>query len=269
MTTVKDAPSEALPAAALTSVAALGEGLALVPGVRVERLVDGMVRLYRGRRGIALGRLAPAIDPLVDLLAAGACTEELLTEQVLRVGPELRLLDLHLLLQRLRSGGWLDRILTFDGAPVLTVRPISPHLPEPIRRDAAEQTRVKMSRFTVLRADGDNLLVESPLAHVELVLHDPRVLAVIHDITTRAASSGHLLVPPGLRDAVMATLLEYSFATDGDGEDDFTHVMWAPHELWFHARSRASSRRAHAALSFDTGFAGSVSARSTDSASIA
>jgi SagB-type dehydrogenase family enzyme len=96
-----------------------------------------------------------------------------------------------------------------------------------------------MSRFTVLRADGDNLLVESPLAHVELVLHDPRVLAVMHDITTRAASSGHVLVPPGLRDAVMATLLEYSFATDRAGEDDFTHVMWAPHELWFHARSRA------------------------------
>jgi SagB-type dehydrogenase family enzyme len=228
--------------------ASVGEGLALVPGVRVERLVDGMVRLYRGRRGIALGRLDPAIDPLVDLLASGSCTEELLTEQVLRVGPELRLLDLQLLLQRLRSGGWLDSILTFDGEPVLTVRPVSPppaeparpaEPAEPARRDAPTQGQLRMSRFTVLRADGDDLLVESPLAHVELVLHDPRALTVIYGITTPTASPGHELVPAELRNAVMTILLEHSFATDHDGEDDFTHVMWAPHELWFHARSRA------------------------------
>jgi SagB-type dehydrogenase family enzyme len=225
-TTVKVAP------------AGVGEGLALVPGVRVERLVDGMVRLYRGRRGIAVGRLDPAIDPLVDLLATSVCTEELLTEQVLRSGPELRLLDLHLLLARLRSAGWLDRVLTFDGMPVLTVRPVSPHFVEPGRPDALKRGQVRMSRFTVLRADGDDLLVESPLAHVALVLHDPRALTVIHDLTTGGASCGQALVPAELRDAVTATLVEHSFAANREGEEDFTHLMWAPHELWFHARSR-------------------------------
>lgn len=216
-----------------------GEGFALRPGVRVERLADGTARLSRGRRGIALGRLDPAIDPLVDLLATSICTEELLTEQVLQVGPELRLLDLHLLLQRLRSGGWLDRIVTFDGMPVLTVRPVSPHSAEPGARDVVKRGQVRMSRFTVLRADGRDLLVESPLAHVELVLHDLRALAVIYDLTSHGASCDRALVPRELRDAVTAILLEHSFATDREAEEGFNHVMWAPHELWFHARSRA------------------------------
>lgn len=226
-------------------VPGLGEGLALPPGVRVERLADGTVRLFRERRGIALGRLDPAIDQLVDLLATSVCTEELLTEQVLRAGTELRLLDLHLLLRRLRSGGWLDRILTFENTPVLTVRPVSPHSPVspdstgPGRRDAVKQGQLRMSRFTVLRADGGGLLVESPLAHVELVLHDLRALAVIYDLTNSGACSGHALVPTELRDAVTAILLQHSFATDREGEECFTRVMWAPHELWFHARSRA------------------------------
>jgi SagB-type dehydrogenase family enzyme len=220
----------------VTVVPGLGEGLALPPGVRVERLADGTVRLFGARRGIALGRLDPAIDRLVDLLATSVCTEELLTEQVLRAGTELRLLDLHLLLQRLRSGGWLDRVLTFDGEPVLTVRPVSPHSVSP---HSVSPRQVKMSRFTVLRADGNDMLVESPLAHVQLVLHDLRALAVIYDLTSRGASCGQVLVPGELRDAVTATLVEHSFATDREQEEGFTHVMWAPHELWFHARSRA------------------------------
>lgn len=218
--------------------AGLGEWLTLLPRTRVDRLVDGTVRLFRGRRGIGLGRLDPAIDPLVDLLASGLCTEELLTDQVLRTGPELRLLDLHLLLARLRSSGWLDRILTFDSVPVLTVRPVSPHQAEPPRRGPGRPGQLKMSRFTVLRADGDDLLMESPLAHVQLVLHDPRALAVIYDITTRPASPEDERVPEELRDAVMKTLLQHCFATDREAEEDFTRVMWAPHELWFHARSR-------------------------------
>lgn len=252
-TTVKVVPAPegtALPAAAAASFApaGLGEGLALPPGVRVERLVDGMVRLFRGRRGVALGRLAPAIDPLVDLLAAGICTEDMLTEHVLRVGPELRLLDLHLLLQRLRSGGWLDRILTFDGVPVLTVRPVAPLPAEPAQRTVSPKPvppepgpppdgsgQVRISRFSLLRAGDEGLLVESPLARVMLILHDPRALAVIAAL----ASGGVADVAGELREAVTAVLLEHSFAAGREEEEDFTHVMWAPHELWFHARSRA------------------------------
>jgi SagB-type dehydrogenase family enzyme len=210
----------------------LGEAITLRPGVRVERRDDGTVTLYRDRRGMTLGRLDPAIDPLVDLLASGACTEEMLTEQVLRTGAELRLLDLHLLLRRLRAGGWLDRILTFGGAPVLTIRPVSPHPAEPEPGKTAG--KVKVSRFTVLRADGDGLLAESPLAHVVLVLHDPRALTVIG-----ALARGEVPDVAGeLADAVTAVLVEHSFATDRE-EEDFTRLMWAPHELWFHARSRA------------------------------
>lgn len=220
----------------------LGEQLMLSRGVRVERRDGGTTALYRDRRGIVLGRLDPAIDPVVDLLASGACTQDQLTAAVLEAGEELRLIDMHLLLLRLRAGGWLDRTLTFGGTPVLTIRPVSPHpapTPAPRRPPAGP---VRLSRFALLRYGGDGLVLESPLAHVAVLLRDPRVLALIATLATGAqaadaAEQDMPFCPDELRDAVTAVLLEHSFATDG--EDDFAHLMWAPHELWFHARSRA------------------------------
>lgn len=193
----------------------MNEQLRFRPGVRVEHRDDGTTRLYRDRGGISIGPLYPATRQVLDLLAAGPCTEDELTARV----PAPRLLDLHLLLQRLRAGGWLDRILTDGGEPVLTVRPVSPHPPAPVKQPPGP---VRLSRFAILRADGDGWLMESPLAHVQLLFPDPGI------ITTSLASSGN---------AVTDVLTEYGFAAAG--EDGFSHRMWAPHELLFHARSRA------------------------------
>jgi SagB-type dehydrogenase family enzyme len=193
----------------------MNEQLRFRPGVRVAHRDDGTTRLYRDRGGISIGRLDPAIGQVLDLLAAGPCTEDELAARV----PEPRLLDLHLLLQRLRAGGWLDRILTEGGEPVLTVRPVSPHPTAPVKQPTGP---VRLSRFAILRTDDDGWLMESPLAHVQLRFQDPGV------ITTSLASAGN---------AVTDVLTEYGFATTG--EDDFSHRMWAPHELLFHARSRA------------------------------
>lgn len=225
MTIVNEAPT----------TAGLGEGLRLLPGIRVERLVDGTIRLYAGRRGIALGTLHPVIDPLVDLLATTVCTEDQLTDQVLASGQEMRLLDLNMLLERLRSGGWLDRVLTFGGVPVLTIRPVSPRPQQAPAATPAAGGRIAISRFTMLRVGDDGMLVESPLAHVTLVLHDPRPLAVVAALVSGDACD----VGVELRDAVTSVLLEYSFATDAEEGADFSRLMWAPHELLFHARSRA------------------------------
>lgn len=198
----------------------LDEQLRFRPGVRVEHRDDGTTRLFRDRRGVSLGALDPAVAAAADLLAAGPCTEEMLTGKVLEGGAELRLLDLHLLLGRLRAGGWLDRILSWAGEPVLTVRPVSEHPQGPMPRPSGGP--VRLSRFAILRLDGDGWLMESPLAHVQLLLQDPGI------ITTSLASSAN---------AVTDVLIEHGFA--GYGEEDFPHRMWAPHELWFHARSRA------------------------------
>ena len=197
----------------------MDEQLRFRPGVRVEHRDDGTTRLYRDRGGISVGRLDPAIGQVLDLLAAGPCAEDELTTRVLDVGAELRLFDLHLLLHRLRAGGWLDRILTRGGEPVLTVRPVSQHSPAPVKQSPGP---VRLSRFVILRPDGGDWLMESPLAHVQLLLQDPGL------ITTSLACAGN---------AVTDVLLEYGFAVTG--EEDFARQMWAPHELWFHARSRA------------------------------
>lgn len=235
MTTVDATPAQGTAPAAEPSPTGVGEAFMLLPGVQVERLADGTVRLYRGRRGTALGRLDPAIDPLVDLLASGMYTEEQLTERVLASGQEIRLLDLHMLVERLRAGGWLDRVLTYDGVPVMTVRPVSPRPAPPGAAPRSPAWPVSLSRFAVLRAGESALLVESPLAHAALVLHDPRAVAVLAAL----ASGGAPDVAVELRDAVTKILLDHSFAVGLGEEEDFSRLMWAPHELWFHARSRA------------------------------
>nr|QEO73580.1 hypothetical protein [uncultured bacterium] len=96
-----------------------------------------------------------------------------------------------------------------------------------------------LSRFTVLHREGDDLVVESPLATATLRAHDPAVSAVVAALVSAAAAVVH----SGLTDHVVAQL-----AVDlrgaglavpaGDEEDEPRLRQWRPHELWFHGRSR-------------------------------
>lgn len=185
---------------------------------------DGRVTLmHAGRRGERVGVLSPTQRALLRALAAGECG----AAEIEAIGD-----DAGALLRRLRAGGWLTAHHDLDGRRLITVRPLGPHrVPWPPAPPAAPV----LSRFALLRRDGDGLVLESPLSPAVVELHDPTVLAVLH---------GRVGKPPAdLPEAVVAELTTvlswYGLLAERDPDIDLASAQWSPHELWFHSRSRA------------------------------
>lgn len=112
-----------------------------------------------------------------------------------------------------------------------------------------------LSRFACCRRDGDALILESPLAYDQIILHDGRGAALLARLATpqpRAEFAAH--APPGVGPDAAALffelLLQANLLTrahaDGVTDEDATPALaqWEFHDLLFHSASR---RGRHAA----------------------
>ncbi|WP_406277932.1 SagB family peptide dehydrogenase [Embleya sp. NBC_00896] len=226
-TTAAAAPVEAVPV----------ERFALHPGARAHTAADGATLLFLGPRALALGVLTPGVAAAVRLLATRLCVEDDLHRAVLERDGEAALLKVPGLLQRLRAGGWLSTTVEVAGRPLLTLRPLAP--PAPLTRARAATTldpaRLRLSRFAVLRRDGDHTVLESPLAPVAAELLDPALAGLLAALPHRPAAGS----PPGTTRA-LELLARHGLLVDPEDEDaDPDRAQWSPHELWFHGRTRA------------------------------
>ncbi|MYS83521.1 SagB family peptide dehydrogenase [Embleya scabrispora] len=211
------------------------ERIALHPGARVNTAANGATLLFLGPRGLALGVLSPGVAAAVALLAAHPCAEDDLHRAVLAHDGETTLLELPALLGRLRRGGWLGTHLEVAGRPLLTLRPLAPPGPLPGTRGAAvDRARLRLSRFALLRRDGEHAVLESPLAPVAAELTDPALAALLAGLPHRPVDP-----PPGVERA-LDLLARHGLLVDPEAEDaDPDRAQWSPHELWFHGRTRA------------------------------
>lgn len=144
------------------------------------------------------------------------------------------------------------RSLGLDGGqPLLSVVPLSPQAgfgPVPVAADRF----LKLSRFTVLRSDGREFVLESPLSLHRIVLHRSEALQLIaalaHPVTPKdaARASGHHpeVAAQALSFLVAAGMVVWSDGgADGRppefGEDqDPALAGWTAYGLMFHTRSR-------------------------------
>ncbi|WP_051772416.1 SagB family peptide dehydrogenase [Saccharothrix sp. NRRL B-16314] len=134
------------------------------------------------------------------------------------------------LVDRLCDGGWLTQHLEIGGRPLVTVEPLGPsRRPRP-----TPPPEPRLSRFAVLRREGDALVLEAPLCPARVVLHDGAVVALVHHLTVGGAFVADL--PAEGVDDLVALLAGYGFLEDDQG---VVADQWSPHELWFHSRSRA------------------------------
>ena len=108
--------------------------------------------------------------------------------------------------------------------------------------------RYQFSQFAYLRREEDVLVVESPLAHAQVVLHDFRVTALVsalaiplkaQELTIRVSNLPVDAVP-----LLLVLLAAGGMIDEVDrAEADAGHVLcsrdaWEFHDLLFHARSR-------------------------------
>ncbi|MBF8191027.1 SagB family peptide dehydrogenase [Nonomuraea sp. K274] len=205
--------------------AVLTEGLSLVPGVFSGTSEDGELRVLLGLRSHSLGEADPWKHDLLRSLARG----RLQTAHP----PAGEVADL---LEGLRSGGWLSRVVARGERPLYTVRPLLPPRPDP----GVAPRGLVLSRFAVVHREADELVIESPLAWAQVHLHDPALLEVLGWL----ADPGRLAVPGTELGLLYHDLYWARLAVPAEGpeERELRLRQWSPHELWFHRRTRISDR---------------------------
>jgi SagB-type dehydrogenase family enzyme len=207
--------------------------LSLRPGV-ILATSDGDVRLLRPQllwlAEKSLGTPDPVKRALLTRLAEGGCTRR----ELLAMGDAGNGIgeDVASFVDALDSGGWLMSTVRFQGRDLYTMQPrTAPADPpsEPVDDPV-------LSRFAVLRREGDQILVESPLAQAQVLVHDAEVSALIGGLAGTVAEGSF---PAEVRDLIIKDLYEAGLVVSRSREETEPGVgLWRPHDLWFHARSR-------------------------------
>jgi SagB-type dehydrogenase family enzyme len=199
------------------------ELVALRPGVYHVSAPDGRGHLLAWPYTLSLGERSAAQDTLLHRLAHGPDSiANLLGRDHDAQGREL--------LDRLRCKGWLSATVTHDDRPLYT---IVPHREPPTPTTAVSSAPSVLSRFAIVRHDGEGMLVESPLSWCQVRVHDPAVLGAF----AAPGTDPGLGVETGER--MRADLRWAAILVPEHSEDDELRVcQWKPHELWFHHRSR-------------------------------
>lgn len=129
----------------------------------------------------------------------------------------------------LRSGGWLyEEFLDIEG-PAFDVKPLRSQIDAP-----ADDPDLDLSRFAVIRREGSALIIESPLARAEIVIHRRRLL---HESLGTVPATGMAL-------KLRNELRRWGFLAvpGGDEDTELRLRQWGAHELLFHDRSRLGYR---------------------------
>jgi SagB-type dehydrogenase family enzyme len=186
--------------------------------------------LREGHVQMPLGAVGPGLQAVLELLAGEGADEDGLAAAAVAAEEEQALMRLQLLLRRVETAGWLERVLVDDdGSPVATLTPIgheiTPSL-HPLGRGPWQ-----LSRFAHARADDGTLVIETPKASLRLTAHAPRVAETF---ATLAAPT-----PTDALDADVLRLFVRAGLAVAPGEEDGQElVQWAFADLLFHARSR-------------------------------
>ena len=209
--------------------------VSLRPGVSLGR-TGGKLFLLAPPDAEAVGAVAPDLERLLRQLAKSPTAAAELGDH----GP---------VLSRLRARGWLTTtVMAGGGDPMYTVQPhrCPGHPP------GTAPPELVLSPFAVVRRDGGGMVVESPLAWCRIRLHHPGTLAFLSDLDGDPGG-GHL--PPEAVGRLRHDLWWAGLATPSG---EAPAGRWAPHELWFHHRSRAGT---HLNLGGGFGASGPASGR--------
>ena len=222
-------------------VLSLAEGAAVTEGDDGDRLISGPFA------PAVLRRLGPAAQDALDRLVHGDAEGRLAEAVLTGDGPEA-LARWYFALQQLARRSLLRAAVHADRDRLATLVPIAPSFVFHVNSPPPEQP-YRLSRFVYLRRDGDDTVLESPLAFARVVLHDDRAAALVHALARPTAArdlGGRVL---GLKAAAATSLLGLfavagmAVAVGDDGataeEADPALPMWEFHDLLFHSRSRA------------------------------
>ncbi|MCL6504464.1 MAG: hypothetical protein K6T86_17430 [Pirellulales bacterium] len=208
---------------------------------------------------ITLRNLTPGVRHAWRCLAHGGEAEDALAEGIEQRDGTSGLSRWHYYLQQLRRRGLIWWMALCNGRPLATRIPTSPSFIYPDRRTRPHQAYV-LSRFAYLHTADGQMLLESPLAHAHIRLHDVRTAALVHSLAPPARTSELAASGPGLSAGDIAMFLDVLLNANMIGEADEAGVSatdrsaalqsWEFHDLLFHARSRLGGHANPAGAAF-------------------
>ena len=221
--------------------------LSLRENVTLERLDKDRLVLRDQTRNATLKGLSDEIQAAFQSIATAGEQEDILTARIAGRDGSLALAKFRYYLRKLDQLGWLARSSRLDGQRLATLLPVSSdfHFSKP---DLQPDHQFALSRFAYLHTADGEMIMESPLAHARVVLHDGRAALLIHALS-RPHSAVDLIdectcLPADSVRQLIALLTAANMISlcDESGkplEDENTTLMtWEFHDLLFHSRSR-------------------------------
>lgn len=148
---------------------------------------------------------------------------------------------LALFVNRLEAGGWVARTVLASGIALVTREPLA-YVDAFTRQGVPGDVALRLSRFAMLRREGEELVVESGAAHARATVHDPRVAALLATLAAPRRPEQLDGLAADERDAVLRLLLQARLLVREGDEEGQAVEQWSPVDLLFHARSRLGRR---------------------------
>ncbi len=213
--------------------------LSLRASVSLERLDDESFVLRDEMRGASLRGLSEETVAAFESIATVGEQEELLADKIAQRDGPLALAKFRYYLRSLEQLGWLLRSSRLDGKNLATLVPVSSSF-QFSNPDLQSDDQFALSRFVYLRNTDGEMIMESPLAHARVVLHDARVTILLHALS-RLRRAVDLVnecadLPAEVVQNLIALLTAAGMVTRE--EENTTLMTWEFHDLLFHSRSR-------------------------------
>ena len=135
--------------------------------------------------------------------------------------------------RRLQDHGLLVADLHWCERRLAIVRPRSPGLDIAATPADTAPARWRLSRFALLRRDGERLVLEATDAACDVVMETPELVRWIHETADCLAPT-----PEPARTAVLALLAALGFLDRADRDEPAAQRTWEFHDRLFHRRSR-------------------------------
>lgn len=197
---------------------------------------------------LRLKRPSSAFRTMLDRLALGGMDRNTICDEATGAVADGRVADrarLYFALDKIERKGFVRYTVAQSGRPLATLEPIAPAFRlEEISADG----KYLLSRFACLRRLDDNMMVESPLGHARVVIHDSRGAALLALLAVPHTAAELAAIMQEFDEATITAFIVLlanakavsACAENGRITEDHSVPLrqWEFHDLLFHSRSR-------------------------------
>ncbi|MFB2919616.1 MULTISPECIES: SagB family peptide dehydrogenase [Aerosakkonema] len=192
------------------------------------------------------GSFSPGLQTAIGILCEAGDTEKKLADLVLEKDGFPGLTKFHYYLKQFITLGLICHTIYIDEIPLIQVIPYGENYKFQFKNPNPDKKYV-LSRFAYLHGDKEQIIIESPLSHSQIILNDWRTVVIIHELARPQYSSEISGNIPGLPEEITQIFLGILLSNKAileleaycqNQEENEALNHWEFHDLLFHSRSR-------------------------------